>query len=138
MKRFLIRILPLSLFFSFIVGCSEKEEEPGGMFKFTGEIQKIIVIGKGLNSELGRHTIDNDAEVNIIEDAMQNASVSSKIHTDEGPLFELEVIYEDGSKEIINLWYSTSSKDGRFSTDEMYTLNVPAVTALIEFFESYK
>lgn len=136
MKRILIVILSLSLICSFIVGCSDKEQDQ--LFKFTGEIKKILVIGRGLKHELGSHTIDNDAEVNVIKDAMLNASVSTQKHTDQGPLFELEVIFEDGSKENINLWYSTEFKEGRFSTDAMYTMNVRAVPALIDFFESIK
>jgi len=138
MKKFIFVILSLSLFCSFIVGCSDEGQEKEKLFKFTGEIQKVIVSGKGQKHDLGSRTIDNDAEVSIIKDAMQNASVSTKNHTDQGPLFELEVIFEDGSKEKINLWYSTEYQEGRFSTDAMYTMNVKAVPALIDLFESFK
>lgn len=120
----------------FLVGCSDEKQET--TFKFTNDIQKITVIGKGVNAELDKHTIEEDADIKVIEDAMQNAKTASGSQTDEGPKYELEVVYVDGSKESIELWYYTSSNKGRFKTDEMYSLNEKAALALIELFETFK
>ncbi|TQR27482.1 hypothetical protein C7Y47_23130 [Lysinibacillus sphaericus] len=139
MKKISLVILFLTFSFNslLLVSCSE-EKQSEKSFQFAGEIQKIVVVGKGVNRELGAHTVDKEAEINIIKNAMQNASITSKKHTDEGALFEIEVIFEDNSKKIVDLWYYPSEKVGRFYTDAMYALNSQAVPELIEFLESFE
>lgn len=84
----MIVLLSFSLF---LMSCSE-EEQSAEKCQFTEEIDKVMMTGKGMKKELGTRTIDDTAEINTIKEAMHNASVSSKNHIDEGPLFELEVI----------------------------------------------
>lgn len=119
----------------FLFGCTNEENKT---FEFTGEIQKIIVTGRGTHAEANTQEIENAADINIMENAIQNATILSERYTNEGPLYHLEVIYEDTSKESIDLWYVTSTKKGRFYTnEEMYSLNEGAIPALIELVESY-
>ncbi len=120
----------------FLVGCNKEEVKT---FNFNGEIQKIMVIGKGTNAHLDKQEVENTAEINVIEVAMEGATILSKSHTDEGPLYQLEVIYDDNSKEIINIWYYPNTNKGRFdSNNNMFSLNEEATSALIELIESYK
>ena len=118
----------------FLVGCNDEEVRN---FEFANEIQQIIVIGPGTNAESNKKEIEKVAEINVIEDAMQNATLLSEPHTDEGPLYKLEVIYDDNSKEIIELWYYASTNKGRFYMNDMYSLNEEAIPTLIELLESY-
>jgi len=118
----------------FLVGCNDEEVKN---FEFANEIQQIIVIGPGTNAESNKKEIEKVAEINVIEDAMQNATLLSEPHTDEGPLYKLEVIYDDNSKEIIDLWYYASTNKGRFYMNDMYSLNEEAIPTLIELLESY-
>ena len=118
----------------FLVGCNYEEVKT---FEFANEIQQIIVIGPGTNAESNKREIEKVAEINVIEDAMQNATLLSEPHTDEGPLYKLEVIYDDNSKEIIDLWYYASTNKGRFYMNDMYSLNEEAIPTLIELLESY-
>ena len=57
------------------------------------------MIGQGTNAKLDKQEVQNAAEIKLFEDAMQDATISSQPHTDEGPLYKLEVIYDDNSKE---------------------------------------
>ncbi|MED3804937.1 hypothetical protein P4562_23955 [Lysinibacillus xylanilyticus] len=133
MKKLFITFVLLIL-----VGCNGEEKTEVKTFEFAGEIRKINVIGQGTNAGLIRREIENDVEINVIKNAMQNAIILSGPHTDEGPLYELEVIYENGSKDRIDLWYYASAKKGRFYINSMYSLNEEAIPVLIELFESYK
>ena len=118
----------------FLVGCNDEEVKT---FEFANEIQQIIVIGPGTNAESNKREIEKVAEINVIEDAMQNATLLSEPHTDEGPLYKLEVIYDDNSKEIIGLWYYASTNKGWFYMNDMHSLNEEAIPTLIELLESY-
>jgi len=118
----------------FLVDCNNEEVKN---FEFANEIQQIIVIGPGTNAESNKKEIEKVAEINVIEDAMQNATLLAEPHTDEGPLYKLEVIYDDNSKEIIDLWYYASTNKGRFYMNDMYSLNEEAIPTLIELLESY-
>lgn len=133
MKKLFITFVLLIL-----VGCNGEEKTEVKTFEFAGEIRKINVIGQGTNAGLIRREIENDVEINVIKNAMQNAIILSGRHTDEGPLYELEVIYENGLKDKIDLWYYASAKQGRFYINSMYSLNEEAIPVLIELFESYK
>lgn len=133
MKKLFITFVLLIL-----VGCNGVEKTEVKTFEFAGEIRKINVIGQGINAGLIRREIENDVEINVIKNAMQNAIILSGPHTDEGPLYELEVIYENGSKDRIDLWYYASAKKGRFYINSMYSLNEDAIPVLIELFESYQ
>ncbi|MEY9973657.1 hypothetical protein ABH966_004057 [Lysinibacillus sp. RC46] len=128
-KMFIIFVL------LFLVGCNNEEKKT---FEFAGEIQKIIVIGQGTNAKLDKQEVENAAEIKLFEDAMQDATILSQPHTDEGPLYKLEVIYDDNSKEIIDIWYYASANTGSFYMNDRYSLNEEAVPALIELLESYK
>ncbi|MDM5233451.1 hypothetical protein [Lysinibacillus pakistanensis] len=128
-KMFIIFVL------LFLVGCNNEEMKT---FEFAGEIQKIIVIGQGTNAKLDKQEVENATQIKLFEDAMQDANILSQPHTDEGPLYKLEVMYSDNSKEIIDIWYYASANTGRFYMNDMYSLNEEAIPALIEFFESYK
>ncbi|MEK5231737.1 hypothetical protein MHB42_08145 [Lysinibacillus sp. FSL K6-0232] len=131
-------VIILLSFSLFLISCSE-EEQPTEKFQFTAEIDKVIVMGKGMKRELGRRTIDDTADITIIQEAMHNASVSTRNHTDEGPLFELEVIYKDGSSETFGLKYYISAERGIFYTDSFYyAFNNQAFPAFMELFESFK
>ncbi|MCY9550055.1 hypothetical protein [Lysinibacillus xylanilyticus] len=133
MKKLFITFVLLIL-----VGCNGEEKTEVKTFEFAGEIRKINVIGQGTNAGLIRREIENDVKINVIKNAMQNAIILSGPHTDEGPLYELEVIYENGSKDRIDLWYYANAKKGRFYINSMYSLNEETIPVLIELFESYK
>ncbi|KOY81745.1 hypothetical protein MHB44_20180 [Lysinibacillus sp. FSL H8-0500] len=137
MKKFSLMILSISISL-FLISCSE-EGQTEERFLFAGEIDKIIVTGKGVNRDLGTRTIDSDAEINVIKEAMQDVAVSSKFRTFEEALFELEVIFKDDLKETIDIWYYPSAKTSVFYTDKIYySMNVSRVPALIKLFESFK
>lgn len=120
----------------FLIGCDAKEDS-SEEFQFTDDIKKFILTGKGVKNNFGTRTFDKEYEINIIKNAMQNANVSSNAHTDEGPLYEIEVIYENNLNKIIQLWYSPSKETGRFYTDKTnYSINIQAVPELIELLES--
>lgn len=78
-------------------------------FAFPDEIQKIIVMGQGVNSKVSRGTIEHAEDIAIMKNAMQNANILTEPHTDEGLFFKLEVIYENDSKDVIDVWYYASS-----------------------------
>lgn len=120
-----------------IIGCNE-ENQPKKEFKFSEEIQEIVITGKGLKSELSTRKIKDAVEINLIKEALQNAKEYSKKQTMEGNLFDLVFVFKDGSKEIIKLWYYPSAETGNFYSDAMYTLNDQAIPDLIDFFESLK
>lgn len=128
----------ITFFLLILVGCNGEEKTEVKTFEFAGEIQKIIVIGQGTNAKLDKQEVENAAEIKLFEDAMQDATISSQPHTDEGPLYKLEVIYDDNSKEIIDIWYYASANTGSFYMNDRYSLNEEAVPALIELLESYK
>lgn len=132
MKKLLITFVLLIL-----VGCNGEVKTEVKSFEFASEIRKINVIGQGSNEGYSRE-IENDVEINVIKNAMQNAIILSGPHTDEGPLYEIEVIYANDSKDKIDLWYYASANTGRFYINSMYCLNEEATSALIELFESYK
>ncbi|MFE3576788.1 hypothetical protein [Lysinibacillus sp. NPDC059133] len=133
MKKMVVLMVLLLL-----VGCSEGIKTEVKTFEFAGEIRKIIVIGRGANIEFNKREIENTVEINVMKDAMQNAIILSGRHTDEGPLYELEVIYENGSKDKIDLWIYASTNTGRFYLNDMYSLNEGAIPAFIKLFDSYK
>ena len=62
---------------------------------------------------------------------MQNANLTEP-HTDEGPFYQLEVIYKDS----IGVWYYASSNRGRFYVNDMYSLNEEALPALIKMIDN--
>lgn len=120
-----------------LVSCNEENQQKKE-FKFSEEIKEIVITGKGVKSELGTRTIKDAAEINLINEAMQNAKESSKNQTAEGNLFDLEVVFKDGSKEMIKLWYYPSTNAGKFFSDTTYTLNNQAIPDLVDYFESFK
>lgn len=119
MKKISFVILFLTFLFSSLLLAScggAKQTETS--FQFAGEIQKIIVVGKGGNRTLGTHIVDAKNEINIIKEAMQNASISSKNHTAEGALFEIEVMVatDNSTSEIFdNKLIAVSSTSPAFS-----------------------
>lgn len=84
----------------FLFGCTTEEDKT---FEFAGGIQKIIVTGRGTHAKAKTQEIENAADLNIMENAMQNARILSEPYTNE----------------------------------EMYSLNVEAMPALIELVASY-
>lgn len=137
-KNSLILFISFFLISLFLISCNEKEDT-SEKFLFTGNIKKIVLTGKGVNNYLGTHTFDKEYEINIIKNAMQNANVSSNAHTDQGPLFEFEVIYENNLNKIIQLWYNPMEETGRFYTNETnYSINSKAIPEFIELLEYIK
>jgi hypothetical protein len=66
---------------------------------------------------------------------MQNANLTEP-HTDEGPFYQLEVIYENGSMDVIDVWYYASSNRGRVYLNDMYSLNEEALPAFIKLMDN--
>lgn len=95
-KIFLLFILLL------LVGCNETVKMEEKTFAFTDVILKIIVMGQGATSEVKRRTFEHADDIDRIKNAMQ---ILTEYHTDEGPLYKLEVIYENGWKDLIDVWY---------------------------------
>ncbi len=137
MKKFLLLMLSLFILL-FLISCSE-EEQTEERFRFAGEIDKIIVTGKGIKHDLATRTIDKEVEINIIREAMKNAGVFLGKRTNEGSLFELEIIFKDDSRQFVDLWYYPSTETGLFYTDKnYYSMNDSGVPELIELFESFQ
>ena len=131
----------------FLIGCSESDQTMLKTFELTNEIQKMNVTGRGLipyhdNEEeiVDREiVIEHVSDIQKVKDALQNATESTGKNTAEGPLFVLELTFEGGYSKVIDLWYYTEAKTGRFEVDDvMYQLNEDSVSQLIELFESYR
>ncbi|WP_016994511.1 hypothetical protein [Lysinibacillus boronitolerans] len=60
------------------------------------------MIGQWVNREVKRRTIEQAKDIDRIKNAMQ---ILTESLTDEGPFYKLEVIYENGWKDLIDVWY---------------------------------
>ncbi|MFJ7738840.1 hypothetical protein ACIQ2D_21265 [Lysinibacillus sp. NPDC097287] len=131
----------------FLVGCSEGDKTTIKTFELSDEIHKISVTGNGLisyadNSEaiFDREIVfENVSDIQKLKDAVQNAPELTGPVTNVGPLFVLELTFESGYSEVVDLWYYTEVNKGHFGVDDvMYHLNDDSVPQLIELFESYR
>lgn len=119
-----------------LVGCDEQvsSKDKSSLSK---DIESVDVTGRELNIEK-RISINDRTKIEIIEKAINNAEVLTEPITDVGPLFILNVDYQNGSGRKIDVWYPVQKMKAYLIVDDnVYLINHHTATELIELLESY-